>query len=447
MTKTEREISFNVLHDIYSKESFSNITLNNHLKDENDKRKQNFVRELVYGVLENYLFIDYIISKASKIKMKKIHKSILIILKMGTYQLLFMDSVPDSAAVNESVKLAKKHGNSGSIGYVNGILRNISKNKDKFKIVDIGDNIERLSIAYSHPKWIVNMWEREYGINFTEEILRINNEKPELNIRVNTLKIDKLKLMDSLNKQGFILREGKLSDDCIIIENPFNISQNKEFLNGNFTIQDESSALVAQIMNPKPGSKVIDICSAPGGKATHIAEKMENKGEIISRDIYEHKIKLIDQNAKRLGIDIIKTSIFDALNVDSSLIDYADYVLVDAPCSGLGLIRRKPEIKISKSEDDIIALASIQLNILEISKLYLKSGGTLIYSTCTLSKRENLDIIEEFLKKNSDFNLVNIENTISKRNDIPTLKYGYLNLYPHIHETDGFFIAKLQKHI
>ncbi len=358
-----------------------------------------------------------------------------------------MDSVPDSAAVNESVKLAKKHGNKGSIGFVNGILRNISKNKEELKTVDVKDNIERLSISYSHPKWLVEMWENEYGIQFTEEMLKANNKKPELNIRVNTLKTNKLDLMNSLSEKGFILKEGKLSNDSIIIENPFKISQIEEFINGHFTIQDESSSLVAQVMDPKPGSKVIDVCSAPGGKSTHIAEKMENKGEIISRDIYEHKVNLIDQTARRLGIDIIKTDIFDALELDNSLIDYADYVLVDAPCSGLGLIRRKPEIKKNKVEDDIISLADIQLNILEISKEYLKAGGILIYSTCTLSKRENIDIVKAFLKRNPNFNLVNIENTISEAGNIPTLKDGYLHLYPHIHGTDGFFIAKLEKQI
>lgn len=445
MGKTEREISFAVLNDIYNKDAFSNIALEKYLKLENDKRKQNFVRELVYGVLENNIFIEHIISKSSKVKMKKIHKNILIILKMGIYQIIFMDSVPDSAAVNESVILAKKHGNKGSIGYVNGILRNISRNKEKFTEVNVEDPSNRISIKYSHPKWLVDEWIREYGFEFTEDLLKSNNKKPELNIRINTLKTNKEKLINNLEKKGFIIKEGKYSEDALIIENPFKISQTQEFINGEFTIQDESSTLVAQIMDPRPGSVVIDVCSAPGGKATHIAQKMNNKGKIISRDIYDHKIKLIEDNSSRLGIDIIETGVFDALKLDKSLINSADYVLVDAPCSGLGLIRRKPEIKRNKVKDDIDTLSNLQSRILNNAKEYLKVGGILLYSTCTLGKKENLEVIEAFLEKNPNFKTVNIEKYIKDNKKFNTLDKGYIQLYPNIHETDGFFIAKMMK--
>lgn len=445
MGKTEREISFAVLNDIYNKDAFSNIALEKYLKLENDKRKQNFVRELVYGVLENNIFIEHIISKSSKVKMKKIHKNILIILKMGIYQIIFMDSVPDSAAVNESVILAKKHGNKGSIGYVNGILRNISRNKEKFTEVNVEDPSNRISIKYSHPKWLVDEWIREYGFEFTEDLLKSNNKKPELNIRINTLKTNKEKLINNLEKKGFIIKEGKYSEDALIIENPFKISQTQEFINGEFTIQDESSTLVAQIMDPRPGSVVIDVCSAPGGKATHIAQKMNNKGKIISRDIYDHKIKLIEDNSSRLGIDIIETGVFDALKLDKSLINSVDYVLVDAPCSGLGLIRRKPEIKRNKVKDDIDTLSNLQSRILNNAKEYLKVGGILLYSTCTLGKKENLEVIEAFLEKNPNFKTVNIEKYIKDNKKFNTLDKGYIQLYPNIHETDGFFIAKMMK--
>lgn len=447
MDKTEREITFNILDKIYNNRSFSNIELEKNLKDENDKRKQNFIREMVYGVLENDIYLEYIIGQASKIKMKKIHKRILIILKMGIYQLMFMDSVPDSAAVNESVILAKKQGNKGSIGYVNGMLRNISRNKDKFSYINIKDPSNRIAIKYSHPKWLVDKWIQEYDLLFTEELCKANNEKPSLNITVNRLKTDREILKAKLEKRGFDIGLSKYSYDTLIIENPFQISQTEEFKNGEFTIQDESSALVAQIMDPKPDSTVIDVCSAPGGKAVHIGQIMNNKGKIISRDIHEHKLKLIEENAKRLGIDIIKTEVYDAINSDNSLTSTADYVLVDAPCSGLGLIRRKPEIKINKSEKDIKTLASLQFKILNNAKNYLKKNGILVYSTCTIGKEENLDIINKFLKENPNFKTVSIKDKINNSENMSTLEKGYIQLYPNIHGTDGFFIAKMQKQI
>lgn len=447
MSKTEREIAFTILNDIYNKDGFSNITIERYLKDENDKRKQNFIRELVYGVLENDIYLEHIISQASKIKMKKIHEMILIVLKMGIYQILFMDSVPSSAAVNESVILTKKHGNKGSIGYVNGMLRNISRNEDEFRDLNIKDPAKRISIQYSHPKWLVDKWIGEYGINFTEDLCSANNEKPSLNITVNTLKTDKEILKTKLKKQGFKIRESDYSEDTLIIKNPFRISKIKEFIDGDFTIQDESSALVAQIMDPKAGSLVVDVCSAPGGKAVHISQKMKNKGRVISRDIHEHKLKLINDNSKRLGIDIIETQLFDALKLDTTLLNSADYVLVDAPCSGLGLIRRKPEIKRNKSQADIDSLTSLQFKILNNASQYLKQGGILVYSTCTLGKSENLGIVNKFLKENSDFISVDIGESIKDARNIGSLNKGYIELYPNIHGTDGFFIAKMKKAI
>lgn len=445
MQRTERELSYNVLNDVYNRGAFSNITLGKHLRDENDNRKQNFIREMVYGVLENDIYLEYVIGKSSKIKMSKIHKKILIILKMGIYQIMFMDSVPDSAAVNESVILTKKHGNKGSIGYVNGMLRNISRKKDEFRDVKIKEDSKRISIQYSHPKWLVDKWINEYGVEFTEELSRANNEKPSLNITINTLKTNKNDLKKKLEDRGFEIREGQYSVDTLIIDNPFQISKTKEFLDGEFTIQDESSALVAQIMNPVPGSIVIDVCGAPGGKSVHIAQKMGNRGKVISRDINEYKLQLIDENSKRLGTDIIKTEIYDARDLDDSLIGGADYVLVDAPCSGLGLIRRKPEIKINKTQSDIDSLSALQYKILENAKKYLKADGILVYSTCTISNSENRDIINKFLKENPEFSTVSLKENMINDKDISTLDEGYIELYPNIHGTDGFFIAKMRK--
>lgn len=445
MELTAREVAFNILYDIYLNGAFSNISIKKNLEVELNNKDESLVREIVYGVLENELYIDYIIAKASNIKLRKIHNKILIILKIGVYQLLFMDRIPDSAAVNESVNLAKKHGHKGSIGFVNGILRNISKNKEKFLEINIKDKVDYISIKYSHPKWMVKRWIKEYGADFTEELCKKNNEYPELNIRVNTLKTNKDDLKRKLSNKGFIVRDAKYANDSLIIENPIRITDLDEFKSGLFIIQDESSALVGQIMNPLPGSNVIDLCSAPGGKATHLAQIMNNKGEIIALDIYEHKIKLIEHNAKRLGIDIIKTKLGDAQKLDGNLINTADYLLVDAPCSGLGLLQRKPEIKRNRNENDIKNLMDIQYIILNNAKEYIKVGGILVYSTCTIEKDENINTINRFLQENNNFKLVNIEENISNKDKINTLEYGYIQLFPHIHNTDGFFIAKMIK--
>ncbi|HZK33221.1 MAG TPA: 16S rRNA (cytosine(967)-C(5))-methyltransferase RsmB [Tissierellaceae bacterium] len=445
MDKTEREISFNILNEIYNRNAFSNIIINQHLKNETDKRKENLVREIVYGVLENYIYIDYIISKASNIKKKKIHPKILIVLRIGIYQLLFMDNIPSRAAINESVNLAKKHGHRGSVRFVNGVLRNIDRNKEKFMVIEEKDDVSRISIKYSHPKWMVRRWVEDYGVEFAEKLSKANNETPKLNIRVNNLKTNKDKLVKSLEDYGFFVKSGEYAEDTLIIDNPTRINQLYEFKEGHFFIQDESSTLVGQIMDPKPGSTIIDLCSAPGGKATHLAEKMNNTGRIISKDIYEHKIRLINENSKRLGINIIESGISDALTIDKSLINKGDYVLVDAPCSGLGLIRRKPEIKMNKEEKDIKDLTKIQMTILINAKTYTKPGGILVYSTCTIEKEENINLIERFLNESPEFKLISIKDKIKNTRNLGTLDKGYIQLYPHIHNTDGFFVSKMIK--
>ncbi|WP_353093939.1 16S rRNA (cytosine(967)-C(5))-methyltransferase RsmB [Tissierella praeacuta] len=447
MELSAREIALNILCDIFINGAFSNVAVKNHLKSmENlNHKEEGLIREIVYGVLENHIYIDYIISKASKIKLKKIHEVILIILEIGVYQLIFMDRIPPSAAVNESVNLAKKHGHRGTIGFVNGILRNISRNKDEFAKIQAKNKIDYISIKYSHPKWMVKRWIEKYGDDFTEELCRKNNESPKLNIRINTLKTNKDKLKDKLIDCGFVVKDTNYAYDSLIVENPIRITELQEFKEGHFIIQDESSTLVGQIMDPIEGSTIIDCCSAPGGKSTHLAQIMNNKGRVLGQDIYDHKIRLIEENAKRLGINIIEASISDATKRDESLIGIADYLLLDAPCSGLGLIRRKPDIKLNRKEEDILELAKLQYTILNNVKDYLKVGGILVYSTCTIEDDENINIINRFLDENENFKLISIEDKVSNCKNVDTLNQGYIQLFPHIHNTDGFYIAKIMK--
>ncbi|NLW23164.1 MAG: 16S rRNA (cytosine(967)-C(5))-methyltransferase RsmB [Tissierellia bacterium] len=440
-----REIALNILIDVNINGAYSNYAINKRTKDIKDKKDENLIRELVYGVIENLLYIDYIISKLSNIKISKIHPPILEILRMGVYQIAFMDKIPDRAAVNEAVKLSKKYGHRGVSGFVNGVLRNFSRKKEDIMKIESRSRSEYLSIKYSHPKWMVEKWIKEYGYEFTESLCKGNNSRPKLNIRVNTLKISRDQLMDRLSAYGYILQKTLYAKDGIIVENPSRITDTEEFKLGYFFIQDESSMLVAQIANPKENSLVLDLCSAPGGKATHLAQLMNNKGKIISRDIYNHKLDLIEENVTRLGIDIIDTEIFDATELDSNLVEKVDYCIIDAPCSGLGIIRRRPEIKWNRKEEDIKDLIQIQRRILNNAKHYIKPGGRIIYSTCTINPDENINLINEFVGENRELKLIGFEELLSCNEKMETANKGYVQLFPHLHGTDGFFIAKIEK--
>lgn len=440
-----REICLNILIDVHSKGAYSNYTINKYIKENIKIKDENLIREIVYGVIENRLYLDYIISKLSSIKVEKIQPPILDILRMGVYQMAFMDKIPDRAAVNESVNLSKKYGHKGISGFVNGVLRNFSRNKEKLMVVEVSNSVDYISIKYSYPKWIIRRWINEFGYEFTEKLCISNNSKPKLNIRVNRLKTNREELSDKLSSYGYIVYNTRYAKDGIIVENPIRITEREEFQQGCFTIQDESSMLVGQIANPKEGSLVMDLCSAPGGKATHIAEIMGNKGKVISRDIYEHKLRLIKENSNRLGINIIETEIFDALKVDNTMVGKADYCIIDAPCSGLGIIRRRPDIKWNRKEEDIKELVRMQKAILNNAKKYVKPGGIIVYSTCTIGKEENLDVVMDFLKANKNFSLLGFGELLDSLENIETGNKGYVQLFPHIHGTDGFFIARIIK--
>ncbi|MPM93269.1 Ribosomal RNA small subunit methyltransferase F [bioreactor metagenome] len=275
--------------------------------------------------------------------------------------------------------------------------------------------------------------------------MKSNNDVPPLTIRINKLKTNKQEVIDDLEGHGIACSEGLYNEEAVSVRGTSSIESLEIFNKGFFSVQDESSMLVSKVMNPKPDSLIIDVCSAPGGKAAHMAELMDNKGLIIARDIHQHKLDLINKACSRLGINIVKTQLFDALSIDKAYIGAADGVLVDAPCSGLGLLRRKPDLRWKKKPDDLDSLSNIQYEILKNASLYVKKGGALIYSTCTLNKNENIEIVKKFLAANDGFYLDNIENLIPQNLYAPDAKEGYLELFPHIHNTDGFFIARLIK--
>ena len=438
-----RQIALDILVDVNKNKAYSNIAINRRFKATKiEIVDRKLITELVYGVIENLIYLDHIIKTLSKIRIKKLNVSVLNILRMGLYQIIFLDKIPVFAAVNESVNLTKKNDHK-SAGFVNGILRNYTRNMNDISIPSLEtDPVNHLSIVYSHPNWLVDKWLRQFGQEKTILLLKANNEKPPLTIRVNTLKTSKNHLKNILIDENLEISDGLYMDEAIHINNVGSIEELDSFQQGLFQVQDESSMMVARILDPQKGDAVIDVCAAPGGKTTHIAQLMEDTGYILARDIYDHKLKLINDNAGRLGIHIIHTQTYDAKELDKDSIEKFDKVLVDAPCTGLGIIRRKPELKYNKTPENLMEIAELQFEILSNSSKYVKKGGILLYSTCTITNEENHGVVERFLYHNKDFEISDINAYLPK--ELNTKGIG-LQLYPHLHKTDGFFISKLRK--
>lgn len=436
-----REIALKVLYDIEKNENYSNIAINKHFREVNlSDQDRGLATEIIYGVVENKYYLDYIIDKLSKIKAKKLSIYVKILLRMGIYQIVFLDSILDHAAVNETVNLCKKYDKRSS-GFVNAILRNVIRNKENVIELDDSDTIMYFATKYSYQPWIIKNWVNAFGKEFTEDLLEANSEKSSLYIRTNTTKINRDELMKLLEESNIKCSKVLTVEEAIRVENLKNIENNKLFKDGLFTIQDISSMIVGKVMNPKENSLVLDVCSAPGGKSTHLATLMNNTGTVVARDVFDHKLKLIKSTVDRLGLTNVEVEKSDASVVDENCIDKFDYVLADVPCSGLGIIRRKPEIKY-KEKAELKDLPVIQKTILENASKYVKIGGTLVYSTCTIQDAENIEVVQAFLEGNVNFELVPIDEV---NVDLDNEDKGYLKIYPNIHGMDGFFIAKFKR--
>lgn len=443
-----RETALKALYEIETKNAYSNLALKRHLTNKQfDSRDRAFITELVYGTVSRKLTLDWVISRFSKTQLKKLSNWVLQILRMGAYQILFLDRVPASAACNTSVDLAKRYAKQ-SAGFVNAVLRNIVRSKENINFDEINAPSvpEKLSIEYSFPVYLAEEWVKVFGEEFTENLLSSLLERPDFTVRINTLKTGRDALIAELSQNGIEVKPGRFLDEALRLENVSDISCMDAFVKGKITVQDESSMLVTRVLAPEPGEKILDVCAAPGGKTTHMAEAMKNMGHIDAWDIHEHKIALIRENAERLGIEIINAAQRDALEFSEEAVCTYDRVLVDAPCSGTGIIRRKPDIKWKREMDDFGSLVEIQRKILYNASRYVKPGGVLVYSTCSLDVRENEQIIAGFLSENGDFKAESLENylpdTLKAKEET---KRGILKLYPHIDGTDGFFIARLRR--
>lgn len=410
--------AYRILNQYFEDESFLNIALNEELKKSELKREdKDLCTTIVYGTIQNLLAIQYQLQPY--IKGKRVKKKIKTLLYLSLYQLMYLDKIPEYAVINEAVNIAKKQGYQTS-KFVNAVLRNFVRNERRS--LEGLDELERISIETSHPLWMVKMFNKQYGLEKTKKICLEDNTPPTRSGRVNTLKASKEELL----KEG-CFKEGTLSKDALLYDKG-NLALTSYFKEGKVTIQDESSQLVARLLDPQKTDYVLDMCSAPGSKTTHLSALMENQGKIEAYDLYEHKVKLVEYNLRRLGVKNVHIQAGNSTKLKEVYSEKTfDRILLDAPCSGFGVLKRKPEIKYHDSSI-MDGLVSLQELLLENAYYLLKNDGTMVYSTCTINKKENELMIQKFIEKHPDMEVIK-QRTI--------LNYEY--------HTDGFFMCKMKK--
>lgn len=442
-----RHLALKVIYQVNEQEAYANLALDKALSEFElqDPRDKGLVTELVYGSIKYKGRLDWVIDQFAKPKTKKMAPWIRNIIRLGLYQLLFLDKVPVSAAINESVKLAKKYGHQGTVKFVNGVLRNISRKLNTLTYPDFQKNpVEHLSIVYSFPQWLVQVWVQEYGPEQTKALCQFFNKPSPLWVRTNSLKISRDNLEEQLAEKGIKTVPSKRVPEGLCLVDNLEVAKLEQFKMGLFTVQDESSMLVSHVLSPEPGQVVLDVCSGPGGKTSHLAQLMGNKGVILAFDVHQHRLQLIKETCARLGITNVQTDLQDARYLTKVIKDPVDMILVDAPCSGLGVLGRRPDARWRKQPEDIRELQKIQKEILNEAAQLLKTGGTLVYSTCTITHEENQGVVEDFLKQHQEFVLdINLTNYLPYSTEEG--RKGFIQFLPQLHAMDGFFIARLKK--
>lgn len=401
MTKNPRAAAAEALYNIEKEGEYSNRAMLDAARGL-DVRDTALATEIVMGVLRNKLYIDFIIQSYSKIKLKKISPWVLQILRCGVYQLVMMDKIPPSAACNEAVKLAAGKSNGAARGFVNGVLRTVSRNIEALPVPN-GSTEEILSVKYSCPLWIVKRLCEQYGTEMTECILTDSLIPHSTTVRTNILKTSSAELVRILEEEGICAEQNTEIPECIRVFGAFDINRSAAYSDGLYTIQNINSMRAGLLLDPREGETVLDLCAAPGGKTTHLAELMKNKGKITAFDLHPHKAELINNAARRLGIGIIEVRTADCTEYMPELDGCADRVLADVPCSGMGVIHKKPDIKYNRRTEDVETLCSIQEKIMNNGARYLKPGGVMVYSTCTIFKEENERQTERFLNTHDNF--------------------------------------------
>lgn len=437
--KNVRELTLDILYEILEEGAFSHVVLSQALSKYQylEKSDRAFITRVTVGTLEYLIQIDFVLDQFSKTKTEKMKPLIRTLLRMSVYQILYMDRIPDSAVCNEAVKLAEKRRFQGLKGFVNGVLRTISREKENLTFSDD-------SIAFSMPSWILSLWKEPYDQSVIRKMLTwFLSEKPMM-VRLNTSLAKKEDIIKSLKDQEVLVKESPFLDTVLWLEGFDHIESLLAFQKGWLQVQDLSSCLVGLAANPQEGDVVLDVCGAPGGKALHIADLLKGTGHVQVRDVSEQKVNLIKENIDRSGFSNLTAQVWDALVLDEAFLEKADIVLADLPCSGLGILGKKPDIKQKMKPEALASLAKLQREILSVVWQYVKPGGILIYSTCTIDKQENEENMTWFLEQ-FPFQPVDIQGRLGEKLNCKTMKEGYLQLLPGLYPCDGFFLSVMQR--
>lgn len=445
-----RETALSILVKWEERQAYSNLLLNQVLKESSfDERDKRLITELVYGTIQRKNTLDWILNQLVKKGVQSLELWVRQLLRLGVYQLLYLHRIPERAAIYETVQISKKRGHRGISGLVNGVLRSFVRNEQKLTPKSDPQTLTEKAIYYSHPEWMIKRMEQAYGEDETKEALLSNQQPPRVSVRVNPLKIERVAFIKEWNTtENGKAKVSEIATEGVTISGGGNPAFTKWFQEGYCTIQDESSMLVASALSPEPGMKVLDVCAAPGGKTTHLAEMMKNQGEIVACDVHDHKLSLIQSNASRLGVDMISVRQIDGRMLPKHFQPGTfDAILLDAPCSGLGVIRRKPDLKWSKEAKNIDALVELQKELLDAAAPLLKPGGVLVYSTCTWEPRENMEQMNSFLKRHPDFAG---DNRLLDKMPDPVKSRAqsgefWIQILPHHFMSDGFFISRVIK--
>jgi 16S rRNA (cytosine967-C5)-methyltransferase len=444
-TNSARVWALDILLKWEEEAAYSNFLLHQQLqKSKLEERDKRLVTELVYGTIQRLHTLDVVIGRL--VKKGKLDNWVKQLLRLSLYQLLYLDKIPERATVHEAVEIAKWRGNIGVGKFVNGVLRSFLRHRKEFTPLVQPKTTEERAFAYSFPEWIVEHLTEAYGTATADQVMQACNQVPKVSIRVNTMRASRDAFLARWHKeQSLSAYPSELSSDGVILSGVGNAANHPWYQTGDYSIQDESSMLVTELLDPKPGMRILDACAAPGGKTTHLAERMGNQGSITAFDIHPHKVKLIEANARRLGISIIESKAIDARNMKEE--EQFDAVLLDAPCSGLGVIMRKPDIKWRKTAKEIDQLSSLQQELLDELAQKVKSGGVLVYSTCTWEPMENELQVANFLERHPDFrpDLDFLARLPKQVQNVAIIGKGWVQLLPHHFHSDGFFIARLIK--
>ncbi|KKK39613.1 16S rRNA methyltransferase [Mesobacillus campisalis] len=444
--KNVRETALELLESIEKNQAYSNLLLHNAIeKNKIDKKDAGLLTELIYGTLQRKMTLDFYLEPFIK-KKAKLESWVLPLLRMTLYQMLFLDRVPDRAAIHEAVEIAKRRGHKGISGMVNGVLRSIQR-EGVPSLENIADPVKRLAIETSHPEWLVRRWASQFGLGKTKEMCEINLTAPLQTARVNLTKTSVENCISRLEEEGFTVEQSQIVPEAIKCLRG-NLASSQAYKEGLLTIQDESSMLAAYALGVQENQNILDACAAPGGKSTHIAEKLNQSGQVVSLDLHEHKVRLIADNAARLGLANIETKKLDSRQVHEQYEPESfDRILLDAPCSGLGVMRRKPDMKYTKKEEDLTRLQEIQLSLLDAVAPLIKKGGTLVYSTCTVDRAENEETVKLFLEKHAGFT-GDLTLPSKMPEAVRPLVDGFeLQILPQDFGSDGFYIACLQRKV